>query len=156
MPANPFHMEPDRIGPAESGAGLRAGRPVALALSARLPGTMPRVMRWLFAVFFFAFSGAPQSVTAGESSAASEDPRAGAKAAVRVSFVESYRRNDDAAPVTAIGLRMSAPATAAPPMRLIVLVDTSASQMGEFHRRGQEALHGMLEAARPEIGRAHV
>ncbi|MFM7290785.1 MAG: hypothetical protein ACKO6B_06090, partial [Planctomycetia bacterium] len=70
-------------------------------------------------------------------------------APVRISFVESFRRNDEAAPVTAIGLRWTAPAEPTPPARLVVLVDTSASQMGQFRRLSQEALQGMIEAARP-------
>ena len=82
--------------------------------------------------------------------ATSEQPSAAERPSpVRISFAESFRRDEHAAPVTAIGLRWTPPAGPAPPARVVVLVDTSASQMGEFRRRGQEALEGILEAARP-------
>ena len=69
--------------------------------------------------------------------------------AVNLSFVETFQRDDASAPVTAIGLRWTPPATPTPPARVLVLIDTSASQMGDFRRRGRDALAGMLEAARP-------
>jgi len=86
----------------------------------------------------------------GVAQAATGDRKPGGQAApVSVSFVESFRRNESAMPVTAIGLRWSPPAVSPAPARVLVLVDTSASQMGDFGRRGREALAGMLESARP-------
>jgi hypothetical protein len=87
-------------------------------------------------------STATQAATGSEAQAGKAGP-------VSVSFVESFRRDESAVPVTAIGMRWSAPAGPTPPARVLVLVDTSASQMGEYGRRGREALAGMLEAARP-------
>jgi hypothetical protein len=78
-----------------------------------------------------------------------ERPVAAAPSAVSISFVESFRRDGGSAPVTAIGMRWTPSAERAPPSRVLVLVDTSASQMGDFRRSGQNALAGMLETARP-------
>jgi len=69
--------------------------------------------------------------------------------AVTVSFVESFRRDDATAPVTAVGMRWTAAAGQTPPARVLVLVDTSASQMGDFRSRSREALVGMMESSRP-------
>jgi hypothetical protein len=78
-----------------------------------------------------------------------ERPAAATPPAVNISFVESFRRDGGSAPVTAIGLRWTPAAEKAPPARVLVLVDTSASQMGDFRRSARDALAGMLETARP-------
>ena len=71
-------------------------------------------------------------------------------ARVGISFVETFQRDETAVPVTAIGMRWSPPTTVAPPARVVVLVDTSASQIGSYRQRAAESLTGILEAARPE------
>ena len=72
------------------------------------------------------------------------------RAHVDISFVETFQRDEAAVPVTAVGMRWSPPTTVAPPARVVVLVDTSASQMGDYRQRAVESLTGLLEAARPE------
>ncbi|NCY02928.1 MAG: hypothetical protein EBX36_08475, partial [Planctomycetia bacterium] len=77
--------------------------------------------------------------------------RGGARATspVVVSFAEGFRRDATSTPVTAVGMRWTPPSDQTPPTRVLVLVDTSASQMGDYRRRSREALVGLLEAARP-------
>ena len=55
----------------------------------------------------------------------------------RVSFVEAFRRNDDIGSpfVTAVGVRWTPAEVAAAPARVVVLIDTSASQIGDHRRR---------------------
>ena len=89
------------------------------------------------------------TIPAAAFAANAERPAAATPSAVRISFVESFRRDGESAPVTAIGMRWTPPAEKAPPARVLVLVDTSASQMGDFRRSGHDALAGMLETARP-------
>jgi len=76
-------------------------------------------------------------------------PVAATPSAVSISFVEGFRRDDASPAVTAIGMRWTPPAGKPGPARVLVLVDTSASQMGNFRRSGRDALIGMLETARP-------
>lgn len=71
-------------------------------------------------------------------------------ARVGISFVETFQRDQTAVPVTAIGIRWSPPTAVAPPARVAILIDTSASQMGDYRQRAVESLTGILEAARPE------
>ena len=69
-----------------------------------------------------------------------------------VSFVERSAgspQTDANAAVTAVGLK-SGVAAAAPASRIVVLFDTSASQTGDYRRRGLDALAGLMENARPE------
>ncbi len=79
----------------------------------------------------------------------SERPAAATPSTVRISFVESFRRDEASTPVSAVGLRWSPADGQTPPARVLVLVDTSASQMGDFRRSGRDALAGMLQTARP-------
>ena len=72
---------------------------------------------------------------------------------VRVSFVESAQGDPGAPPVTAIGLRAAhargkAAEQSSPPTEVVVLVDTSASQTGQYRRRSLDTLAGVLEGAR--------
>ena len=78
-----------------------------------------------------------------------ERPAAATPSTVRISFVESFRRDEASVTVSAVGMRWSPPAGQTPPARVLVLVDTSASQMGDFRRSGRDALAGMLQTARP-------
>jgi hypothetical protein len=89
------------------------------------------------------------TMPAGIFAANDERPAAATPPAVNISFVESFRRDGGSVPVTAIGLRWTPAAEKAPPARVLVLVDTSASQMGDFRRSARDALAGMLETARP-------
>jgi hypothetical protein len=59
----------------------------------------------------------------------------------RVSFVEAFRRNDDVGSpfVTAVGVRWTPSDIVAAPARVLVLVDTSASQIGDHRRRSRDA-----------------
>jgi hypothetical protein len=68
-----------------------------------------------------------------------------------VSFVESAPGDDGMPPVTAIALRRPAGATSpqAAPTDVVVLIDTSASQVGDFRQRAGAAVAGLLEKARP-------
>jgi tetratricopeptide (TPR) repeat protein len=68
---------------------------------------------------------------------------------VGISFVEAFVGDEDEPRVTAVGLRWHSPQGPAAASRVVVLVDTSASQLGRHGTRGREALVGMLEAARP-------
>ena len=52
-------------------------------------------------------------------------------------------------PVTAIGMKTAGGDTAGP-AQVLVLIDTSASQTGEFRRRALDAVAGLLENARPD------
>jgi len=76
-------------------------------------------------------------------------PAAAAPAPAAISFVEATAATDDCGPVTAVGLRASATA-ATSPIDILLLVDTSASQTGDYRRRSLDALAGLLESARPE------
>jgi len=71
--------------------------------------------------------------------------------AAAVSFVESAPGDDSMPPVTAIALRRPAGATAngSQPTDIVVLIDTSASQVGDFRQRARAAVAGLLEKARP-------
>jgi len=66
-----------------------------------------------------------------------------------VTFTEAAPAAGTTAAVTAIGLRGSE-AGAAAPADIVVLVDTSASQTGEFRRRALDAVAGLLEKSRPD------
>ncbi|MFM8891740.1 MAG: hypothetical protein ACKOTB_08995, partial [Planctomycetia bacterium] len=88
-----------------------------------------------------ALAGGPRSVPAAEGVAA-----AGPAA---VSFLESFRRDEASPFVTAIGLRRVGPVEPTASARVVVLVDTSASQLGDYRLRGRDAVLGLLEASRP-------
>ena len=75
-------------------------------------------------------------------------PRVRAEQPVTVSFAESFAGSDFAPPVVAIGLRAAAPREPAGAVDVVVLVDTSASQIGTQRDRASEALNGILEKAR--------
>jgi len=94
-------------------------------------------MSWLVA--------APASAAPGKTAASG-----GPTAPVRLSFVEAYVGDEDEIPVAAIGLRWTAADPAQPAARVVVLVDTSASQIGGYGTRGRDAFAGLLEAARPQ------
>ena len=80
--------------------------------------------------------------------AAVAPPRVRAEQPVTVSFAESFAGSDFAPPVVAIGLRAAAPREPAGAVDVVVLVDTSASQIGTQRERTSEALGGILEKAR--------
>jgi len=65
-----------------------------------------------------------------------------------VSFAESAPAAHGEPQVTAVGLRSKA-AAAGGPTQIIVLVDTSASQIGRHRQRSLDALAGLREKARP-------
>jgi hypothetical protein len=66
-----------------------------------------------------------------------------------VTFVEASPPSASGAPVTAIGLR-SKPQQRPESAAIVVLVDTSASQVGEFRTRSLEAARAILGAAQPK------
>ena len=68
-----------------------------------------------------------------------------------VSFVDSAVSRDDTslAPVTAIGVRGGERAAEAT-VRVVILIDTSASQTGPYRRAQLDAIAGLLDAARPD------
>ena len=76
-----------------------------------------------------------------------EDVGAATPAAAEVSFVEAAVPTESDAPIAAFGLR-AAPLAAAADTNVLILVDTSASQTGDFRRRALDALAGLLETAR--------
>jgi hypothetical protein len=55
-----------------------------------------------------------------------ERPVAAPPSTVRISFVESFRRDESSTPVSAVGLRWSPSDGQTPPARVLVLVDTPA------------------------------
>ena len=67
--------------------------------------------------------------------------------AASVSFVESAPGDDGMPPVTAIALRRPAGAASpqSAPTDVVVLIDTSASQVGDFRQRAGAAVAGLLE-----------
>jgi tetratricopeptide (TPR) repeat protein len=69
---------------------------------------------------------------------------------VKVAFVEAFQREPTSIPVAAIGLRWAPDKMPAAPARVLVVVDTSASQMGEFRVRSRDAAVGLFQSARPE------
>jgi tetratricopeptide (TPR) repeat protein len=74
---------------------------------------------------------------------------AAAEGPVSVTFVESCPAVAPRAQVTAVGLRVGAPAPGAvPAAHVMVLVDTSASQTGEYRQRSLDAAAGLLEKGR--------
>ena len=73
----------------------------------------------------------------------------GSRAEARISFVESFHRDEKSPWVTAIGLRWTPAETPRDAARVVLLVDTSASQGAEYRRRSREALTGLLGAAGP-------
>jgi hypothetical protein len=76
-------------------------------------------------------------------------PPPAAESAVAISFVESFvaEEEEGGPPVTAVGLRWTPPRASAAGARVVVLVDTSASQVGPHKQRSLETLAGMLEKA---------
>jgi hypothetical protein len=76
-------------------------------------------------------------------------PPSAAESAVAISFVESFvaEEEEGGPPVTAVGLRWTPPRAPAAGARVVVLVDTSASQVGLHKQRSLETLAGMLEKA---------
>ena len=76
-----------------------------------------------------------------------EDVGATTPAAAEVSFVEAAVPTENDAPIAAFGLR-AIPLAAAADTNILILVDTSASQTGDFRRRALDALAGLLETAR--------
>ncbi|MEI6241572.1 MAG: hypothetical protein WCR51_14395, partial [Planctomycetia bacterium] len=81
--------------------------------------------------------------------AAIASPRVRAEQPVAISFTEGFAGSDFAPPVIAVGLRAATPAEPAGAVDVVVLVDTSASQIGAQRLRASEALEGLLEKARP-------
>ena len=76
-------------------------------------------------------------------------PAAAAEAPVSATFVESCPAAATRTQVTAVGLRVEAPAQGAvPAAHIMVLVDTSASQTGEYRRRSLDAAAGLVEKGR--------
>jgi len=69
---------------------------------------------------------------------------------VTVSFVESAQSHDDIPPVTAVGLRYGLETGGTKPAAsdVVLLFDTSASQVGPFRAHGEEVLHGVLAQGR--------
>ena len=67
----------------------------------------------------------------------------------KVTFAEASRPAEGIPPVTAIGIK-SDEGRDAGPAHVLVLVDTSASQAGEYRRQGLDAVAGLLEKARPD------
>ena len=133
MAASPFHRR-------HAGGGMRL--PFGLAV-------IPVLVIPVLVISFIQGVLSAVTMPAAAFAANAERPAAATPSAVSISFVESFRRDGESAPVTAIGMRWTPPAEKAPPARVLVLVDTSASQMGDFRRSGQDALAGMLETARP-------
>ena len=123
MTASPFHNR-------QAGRGM----PFACGLA---------LLPWIQIVLAAVIMPAAAVAANGDSTAASTP------STVRISFVESFRRNESSVQVSAVGLRWSPPAGQTPSARVLVLVDTSASQMGDFRRSGRDALAGMLQTARP-------
>ena len=81
------------------------------------------------------------AMTAGVSQAAE-------KGAV-LSFVEAAQRTPGSAPVTAIGMRATrASDQLTLPTKIVLLVDTSASQIGEYRQAALDSLAGIFEDAR--------
>jgi hypothetical protein len=81
------------------------------------------------------------AMTAGVSQAAE-------KVAV-LSFVEAAQRTPGSAPVTAIGMRATrASDQLTLPTKIVLLVDTSASQIGEYRQAALDCLAGIFEDAR--------
>ncbi|MFM8494447.1 MAG: hypothetical protein ACKOEM_02830 [Planctomycetia bacterium] len=74
---------------------------------------------------------------------------AAAEQPVVISFSEGFAGSDFAPPVVAVGLRAAAAAETAGAVDVVVLIDTSASQIGGQRVRASEALAGLLEKARP-------
>ncbi|MEI6037421.1 MAG: VWA domain-containing protein, partial [Planctomycetota bacterium] len=74
---------------------------------------------------------------------------ANAGTSAKISFVERAHSDASASPITALGLRRT-PASQQPAAHVdvVVLVDTSASQSGEFRDRTSQTLAGLLEKAR--------
>ena len=65
-----------------------------------------------------------------------------------VSFVEAAQHSDSSPIVTAIGLRMKPIRQPAAASEIVILVDTSASQAGDYRRLALDSLAGILEKAR--------
>jgi tetratricopeptide (TPR) repeat protein len=65
-----------------------------------------------------------------------------------ISFTESFGGSDFAPPVVAVGLRAANAREPAGAIDVVLLVDTSASQVGEYRARSAEAIQGLLEKAR--------
>jgi hypothetical protein len=86
-----------------------------------------------------AVAGGPRTISAADGVAA--------RGPATVSFVESFRRDEASPFVTAIGLRRVGPVEPTASARVVVLVDTSASQLGDYRLR--DAVEGLLEASRP-------
>ncbi|NBW97426.1 MAG: hypothetical protein EBR28_12030, partial [Planctomycetia bacterium] len=76
-------------------------------------------------------------------------PAARAEQPLSVAFTESFGGSEFAPPVLAIGLRATGAAPPAGAFDVVVLVDTSASQAGDYRRRATEAVEGLLEKSRP-------
>ena len=86
----------------------------------------------------------------GTLSALTGEPAAGRAAdPATVSFIERFGGSDFAPPVMAVGLRATAEREPAGPVDVVLLVDTSASQVGVHLTRSAEAVEGLLEKARP-------
>ena len=83
--------------------------------------------------------------------AATPGPAKAAPTSATVSFVETTQPDDSSQPVTAIALRRPSAEHPSPtkPTDIVVLIDTSASQSGDFRQRASAALAGILEKARP-------
>ena len=107
-------------------------------LQPRVPAprlTLPRSLAWLTLV--------PLAMVCNAAELTGSAP-------VKVSFVEAFQRDPASLHVAAIGLRWTPDKAPATPARVLVLVDTSASQMGDFRVRSRDAASGLLQSARPE------
>ncbi len=78
------------------------------------------------------------------------EPVLGAESAPTVTFVETSVAADGQPAVTAVGLRAADGGPTAGPAHVVVLIDTSASQTGEYRQRSLESLSGLLEQSRPD------
>jgi tetratricopeptide (TPR) repeat protein len=65
-----------------------------------------------------------------------------------ISFTESFGGSDFAPPVVAVGLRATTAREPVGALEIVLLVDTSASQVGEHRAKSAEAIQGLLEKAR--------
>ena len=89
------------------------------------------------------------AILIGVALVAGSPPATRAEEPVSVTFVEACPAGPARSQVTAVGLRVQAPAAqTAPAANVIVLVDTSASQTGEYRRRSLDAVAGLLEKGR--------
>ncbi len=75
---------------------------------------------------------------------------AAADDAVAVTFVETFQRDEASLPVSAIGLRPTMPTAASAPTDVVLLIDTSASQIGDHRVNATRAVTSLLDKARDD------